>query len=65
MIEKKALDVTTPEPLPSEHKLYELDNCIVTPHIAWDEEGTRIEAFISTALNVIHGLIGRKLIYEL
>lgn len=29
-----ALDVTAPEPLPEGHPLWELDNCIITPHIA-------------------------------
>ena len=33
-----ALDVTDPEPLPDGHPLWELDNCLVTPHVAntWD-----------------------------
>jgi phosphoglycerate dehydrogenase-like enzyme len=29
-----ALDVTEPEPLPDGHPLWDLDNCIVTPHTA-------------------------------
>ena len=29
-----ALDVTDPEPLPTGHPLWELDNCIITPHTA-------------------------------
>jgi len=28
------LDVTTPEPLPADHPLHTLDNCVVTSHIA-------------------------------
>ena len=28
------LDVTEPEPLPADHKLWELDNCVITPHVA-------------------------------
>ena len=33
-----ALDVTDPEPLPDGHPLFDLDNAIVTPHVAntWD-----------------------------
>jgi phosphoglycerate dehydrogenase-like enzyme len=27
-----ALDVTDPEPLPSDHPLWDLENCLVTPH---------------------------------
>lgn len=29
-----ALDVTDPEPLPDDHRLWSIDNCIITPHIA-------------------------------
>ena len=29
-----ALDVTDPEPLPESHPLWELDNCLITPHVA-------------------------------
>jgi phosphoglycerate dehydrogenase-like enzyme len=29
-----ALDVTDPEPLPPEHRLWSIPNCIITPHIA-------------------------------
>lgn len=28
------LDVTDPEPLPEGHPLWELDNCLITPHVA-------------------------------
>ena len=28
-----ALDVTDPEPLPSDHRLWSLKNCIITPHV--------------------------------
>lgn len=29
-----ALDVTDPEPLPADHPLWALDNCLITPHVA-------------------------------
>lgn len=29
-----ALDVTDPEPLPTGHRLWDLDNCLITPHTA-------------------------------
>ena len=29
-----ALDVTDPEPLPSDHPLWRIDNVIITPHVA-------------------------------
>jgi phosphoglycerate dehydrogenase-like enzyme len=28
-----ALDVTDPEPLPEDHPLWTLENCLVTPHV--------------------------------
>ena len=28
------LDVTEPEPLPADHQLWGLDNCVITPHVA-------------------------------
>jgi phosphoglycerate dehydrogenase-like enzyme len=33
-----ALDVTDPEPLPDGHPLWDLDNCIITPHTADTDE---------------------------
>jgi phosphoglycerate dehydrogenase-like enzyme len=36
-----ALDVTDPEPLPAEHPLWDLPNCLITPHTADTEEMTR------------------------
>jgi phosphoglycerate dehydrogenase-like enzyme len=33
-----ALDVTDPEPLPDGHPLWDLDNCLITPHSADTEE---------------------------
>ena len=36
-----ALDVTDPEPLPTGHTLWDLPNCLITPHTADTEEMTR------------------------
>jgi phosphoglycerate dehydrogenase-like enzyme len=36
-----ALDVTEPEPLPDGHPLWDLPNCLITPHTADTEEMTR------------------------
>lgn len=44
-----ALDATTPEPLPPDHPLWKLNNCLITPHVAVGHEwglsllGRRIE----------------------
>ena len=59
-----ALDVTTPEPLPLDHKLHELGNCFVTPHVACQEESTRRQSYANSAINIVCGLIGRKLINQ-
>lgn len=40
------LDVMTPEPLPADHKLLNLPNCIVVPHVGSDTVRIlRIEVF--------------------
>lgn len=36
-----ALDVVEPEPLPSGHPLWEMDNVIITPHMSGDTNGWR------------------------
>ncbi len=36
-----AVDVTDPEPLPAGHPLWDLPNCLITPHTADTEEMTR------------------------
>lgn len=56
-----ALDVTDPEPLPSDHPLLDVDNCLVVPHIASASVRTR-HAMASLAIdNLIAGLEGRDL----
>lgn len=53
-----ALDVTDPEPLPPDHPLLDLDNCLVVPHIASASVRTR-RAMASLAIdNLIAGLNG-------
>jgi D-3-phosphoglycerate dehydrogenase len=36
-----ALDVTDPEPLPAEHPLWELENVLITPHVATPADSER------------------------
>lgn len=50
------LDVTDPEPLPSDHELLHLPNCIVAPHIASATVHTRNEMARICAENLIAGL---------
>ncbi len=56
-----ALDVTDPEPLPADHPLVSLPNCIVTPHIASASRATRGKMAEIAARNLIAGLNGEPL----
>jgi glyoxylate reductase len=58
-----ALDVTDPEPLPPEHPLFKLDNCLITPHIGSATQNTRRRMAERAAENLIAGLQGRRLPY--
>ncbi len=55
-----ALDVTDPEPLPADHPLVKLPNCIVTPHIASATEATRSKMSELAARNLIAVLTGQE-----
>lgn len=56
-----ALDVTDPEPLPANHPLVSLPNCIVVPHIASASASTRGQMAEISARNLIAGLKGEPL----
>ncbi len=53
-----ALDVTTPEPLPPEHPLFALHNCLITPHIGSATVETRQRMTRLACANLIAGLEG-------
>ena len=55
------LDVTEPEPLPAEHPLLELPNCIVIPHLGSASKQTRDQMAVLAAKNLIAGLEGKRL----
>jgi glyoxylate reductase len=58
-----ALDVTDPEPLPSDHPLNKLPNCLIVPHIGSATHGTRRKMAEMACENLLAGLEGRKLPY--
>ena len=56
-----ALDVTDPEPLPVDHPLVALDNCLVVPHIASASRATRGRMAAMAAANLVAGVRGERL----
>lgn len=56
-----ALDVTDPEPLPADHPLVGLDNCLVVPHIASASRATRGRMASMAAANLLAGVRGARL----
>jgi glyoxylate reductase len=56
-----ALDVTDPEPLPADHPLLTLDNCLVVPHIASASRATRGKMAEMAAANLLAGVRGERL----
>ena len=55
------LDVTDPEPLPPEHPLYKLPNCLITPHIGSATHTTRRRMTKLAIANLLAGLRGEPL----
>jgi glyoxylate reductase len=58
-----ALDVTDPEPLPADHRLLDLPNLIVTPHIASATVTSRNLMATRAVRNLVAGLRGEQLPY--
>lgn len=55
------LDVTDPEPLPVDHPLIALSNCVVVPHIASASRVTRDRMADMAAANLLAGLRNERL----
>jgi glyoxylate reductase len=55
-----ALDVTDPEPLPADHPLVTMPNCIVVPHTASATVQTRDRMADLAARNLLAGLKGER-----
>jgi phosphoglycerate dehydrogenase-like enzyme len=56
-----ALDVTDPEPLPAGHPLWDLPNCLITPHTADTEQMTQPLLAARIAENVRRLAAGHEL----
>jgi glyoxylate reductase len=55
------LDVTDPEPLPPDHPLYKIPNCLIVPHIGSATHGTRRRMAEMACENLLAGLETQKL----
>ncbi|OBZ91465.1 Glyoxylate reductase/hydroxypyruvate reductase [Choanephora cucurbitarum] len=65
LIAGAGLDVTTPEPLPTDHPLFQLNNCIVLPHIGSATIEARETMGDMCIYNTIAGLEGEELPFGL
>ncbi|XP_030421981.1 glyoxylate reductase/hydroxypyruvate reductase-like isoform X2 [Gopherus evgoodei] len=59
------LDVATPEPLPTDHPLLSLKNCVILPHIGSATYATRSAMSVLSANNLLAGLKGESMPSEL
>lgn len=59
-----ALDVTEPEPIPADHPLVGLPNCLIVPHLGTSTMQTRLAMTDLTMRNLAAGLRGEALIHQ-
>ncbi len=60
IIAAAALDVTDPEPLPADHPLVGLKNCLIVPHIGSASVATRHRMAELAVANLLAALAGRR-----
>lgn len=59
------LDVTVPEPLPTNHRLLTLDNCTVFPHIGSADTWARHQMAQICVDNLLNYFSGQPMAHEL
>jgi phosphoglycerate dehydrogenase-like enzyme len=59
-----ALDVTEPEPLPADHPLYTLPNCLIVPHLGSATMQTRLAMTNIAMANLEAGLRSEPLLHH-
>lgn len=59
-----ALDVTEPEPLPPDHPLYTLPNCLIIPHLGSATTQARFDMTRIAMENLVAGLKGLPLLHQ-
>lgn len=63
-ISSAALDVTEPEPIPRDHPLVSLPNCLIVPHIGSSSIATRAAMADLAASNLVAALAGNTMVAE-
>jgi lactate dehydrogenase-like 2-hydroxyacid dehydrogenase len=61
LIGRAALDVTDPEPIPPDHELVHMDNCLIVPHLGSASQETRNAMAQLAVDNLVAGLAGERL----
>ena len=62
LIAGAAMDVTEPEPLPRDHPLLRLENCLILPHLGSATFQTRYQMSRRTVDNLLAGLRGEEML---
>lgn len=65
VIRAAGLDVTDPEPIPLDHKLLQLPNCVILPHIGSATIEARSAMSRLAALNIVTALEGQNMPAEI
>ena len=59
------MDVTVPEPLPTDHRLLSLDNCMIVPHIGSADISARHQMAQICVDNLLNFFSGKPMVHEL